>query len=274
MADKVKGQQGLVIPSTLNANARVAVRMGANSFARRAVRFAQGNNVTLSLTDDANAEEAILTVSATGGGGGGGTPASSVVSETSYGQQPAVGSSTDFARGDHSHGTPPAIPAASSVVSETSYGQSPAVGTSGSFARADHSHGTPAAIPAASSVVSETAAGLSPAVGTSSSFAREDHSHGTPAIPAHNALAGLQWTASGHTGSTTAVAAWNASSSTPVAVQATTDETMLVRRGGLLLWAAIPMAAVSFTSELAEVVEYVEVFASTASAYSFPGTIT
>ena len=45
----------------------------------------------------------------TGGGGGGGTPASSVVSETSYGQSPVVGVSTDFARADHTHGTPTAV---------------------------------------------------------------------------------------------------------------------------------------------------------------------
>ncbi len=41
-----------------------------------------------------------------GGGGGSGTPASSVVSETSYSQSPAVGTSTDYARADHTHGTP------------------------------------------------------------------------------------------------------------------------------------------------------------------------
>ena len=40
------------------------------------------------------------------GGGGGGTPATTVVSSTSFGQSPAVGTSTDYARGDHVHGTP------------------------------------------------------------------------------------------------------------------------------------------------------------------------
>lgn len=34
------------------------------------------------------------------------TPASTVVSETSYGQTPAVGTSSNFAREDHTHGTP------------------------------------------------------------------------------------------------------------------------------------------------------------------------
>lgn len=38
--------------------------------------------------------------------GGGGTPASTVVSETSFGQSSAVGTSTDYARADHTHGSP------------------------------------------------------------------------------------------------------------------------------------------------------------------------
>jgi len=42
-----------------------------------------------------------------GGGGGGGTPASTVVSSTTFGQASAVGTSTDYARADHVHGTPP-----------------------------------------------------------------------------------------------------------------------------------------------------------------------
>lgn len=37
---------------------------------------------------------------------GGGTPASTVVSETSFGQSTVVGTSTNYAREDHSHGTP------------------------------------------------------------------------------------------------------------------------------------------------------------------------
>lgn len=40
-------------------------------------------------------------------GGGSGTPASTVVSETAFGQASAVGTSTAYARADHTHGTPP-----------------------------------------------------------------------------------------------------------------------------------------------------------------------
>jgi hypothetical protein len=123
-------------------------------------------------------------------------------------------------------------------------------------------------------VVSETSYGQAAAVGTSTNYARADHSHGTPAVPAHAALSALGWASSGHTGSSTAVAAWTTSSSTPEALQATSDETMLARRGGILQWVAIPMAAVAFSSDAVEVVEDLGApFADTASAYSFPGTI-
>lgn len=50
-----------------------------------------------------------------GGGGGGGTPASSVVSQTSYSLSAAVGTSTDYARADHAHGTPAPVPGPSNA---------------------------------------------------------------------------------------------------------------------------------------------------------------
>lgn len=43
---------------------------------------------------------------ANGDSGGAGTPASTVTSETSYGVSSAVGTSTNYAREDHTHGTP------------------------------------------------------------------------------------------------------------------------------------------------------------------------
>jgi hypothetical protein len=84
-------------------------------------------------------------------------------------------------------------------------------------------------------VVSGTTPGLQPVVGTSTDYARGDHSHGTPTVPAHTALSALSWASAGHTGSSTAVAAWNGGGTAAV-VQATTDETMLVRRAGALQW--------------------------------------
>jgi hypothetical protein len=92
-------------------------------------------------------------------------------------------------------------------------------------------------------VVSETTPGLQPIVGTSTDYARGDHSHGSPSVPAHTALSALAWASAGHTGSATAVAAWGAAGGAAV-VQATTDETMLVRRAGSLQW--VPLVAGMF----------------------------
>jgi len=121
--------------------ARVPLTRNSTGQFARVAQLVAGTNVTIS--ESLTGEVLTVTVAASGGGGGG-TPASSVVSETSFGQSPVVGTSTDYARGDHSHGTP-TVPLASTVVTETAFGQSSAVGTSTSIARADHTHGTPAA---------------------------------------------------------------------------------------------------------------------------------
>jgi hypothetical protein len=92
----------------------------------------------------------------------------------------------------------------------------------------------------ATTVVTETSYGQTQAVGTATTYAREDHSHGTPALPAHNTLSNLAWINAGHTGVTNAVAAWNGGAAATV-VQATADETMLVRRAGVLQW--VPLVA-------------------------------
>jgi len=143
--------------------ARIPLYRDATS-AKVAATLKAGTNVTITDTEVGGVLE--VTIAASGGGGGGGTPATTVVSETSPGQSPVVGTSTDYARGDHSHGTPP--------------------------------------------------------------------------VPAHTALSSLAWTSAGHTGSSTAVAAWNGGGAAAV-VQATADETMLVRRAGTLQW--VPLIA-------------------------------
>ena len=98
-------------------------------------------------------------------------------------------------------------------------------------------------------VVSGTTPGLSPVVGVSTDYARGDHSHGSPSVPAHTALSALAWTAAGHTGSSTAVATWDAAGGAAV-VPATTDETMLVRRAGALQWVPLLVAATMLKAEL------------------------
>ena len=72
--------------------------------------LAAGQNVTLTKTTDPQTHQQVMTVAATGGGG---TPATSVTSETTYGISPAVGASTNYARQDHTHGSPTAPTAAS-----------------------------------------------------------------------------------------------------------------------------------------------------------------
>lgn len=54
-----------------------------------------------------------------GGGGGGASPATSVTDETAFGVAKAVGTSTNYARQDHTHGTPTA-PTAASVGADVS----------------------------------------------------------------------------------------------------------------------------------------------------------
>jgi len=211
--------------------ARVPLTRNSTGQFARVAQLVAGSNVTIS--ESLTGEVLTVTVAASGGGGGGGTPASSVVSETTFGLSPVVGTSTDYARGDHSHGTP-TVPLASSVVSETAFGQSSAVGTS-------------------------------------TNVARQDHTHGTPAVPAHSALSTLGWTSSGHTGSTTSVAAFNGGGAAQV-VQATADETMLVRRGGTLQWVAI-VAAVGFLNDPATYEDFIYDSISTQSAEVAPGVI-
>ena len=133
-------------------------------------------------------------------------------------------------------------------VASFSAGQGISLSTSGSISEPDEivlniaatggGGGTPS-----TTVVSGTTPGLSPVVGVSTNFARGDHSHGTPPVPAHTALSALAWASAGHTGSATAVAAWNGGGTATV-VQATADETMLVRRAGILQWVPVVAAAV------------------------------
>jgi hypothetical protein len=80
------------------------IQVGAQADASvRALSIVAGSGVTLTTATAGGV--ATTTIAATGGGGGG-TPASTVVSETSYGQSSVVGVGTDYARADHSHGSP------------------------------------------------------------------------------------------------------------------------------------------------------------------------
>jgi hypothetical protein len=73
--------------------------------------------------------------STTKGSAGGGTPATTVVSETTAGQAAVVGTSVNYAREDHTHGTPAAGAGSGSVVGtvEVSLGNGGKPVTNGSF---------------------------------------------------------------------------------------------------------------------------------------------
>jgi len=78
------------------------IQIGAQADASvRALKIVAGTNVT--LTTSTSGGVATTTIAASSGGG---TPATTVVSATSYGQSSVVGTGTDYARSDHSHGSP------------------------------------------------------------------------------------------------------------------------------------------------------------------------
>ena len=206
-----------------------------------AAKLKAGTNVTITDAEVGGVLE--VTIAATGGGGGGGAPTTA-----SY-----VTLGTDASL------TNERVLTAGSNVSIVDGGAGGTVTISATV---------PTVPSAASTVVSEQTAGLSPVVGTSTSYARADHTHGTPPVPAHTALSSLAWTAAGHTGSSTAVAAWNGGGAASV-VQATADETMLVRRGGVLQWIPLIVGVTFLAGDTGTDGVYVQ---STPAEY-FTGTV-
>ena len=192
--------------------ARIPLYRDASS-AKVAAKLKAGTNVTITDTEVGGVLE--VTIAASGGGGGGGAPTTAQY----------VTLATDATL------TNERVLTAGSNITITDGGAGSTVTISASV---------PTVPSAATSVVAETAYGQASVVGTSTSYARQDHTHGTPAIPAHTALSSLAWTTAGHTGTSTSVAAWNGGA-TAVVVQATADETMLVRRAGILQW--VPLVA-------------------------------
>ena len=106
-----------------------------------------------------------------------------VSQQTNYGDTSSSGTSNDYARADHTHGTPSL---------STNTPQSLAVGGSGSAgtgtlpSKDDHVH----ALPGFGSVSAQTTFGASSANGSASTIARSDHTHGTPVHDnaAHSAI--------------------------------------------------------------------------------------
>jgi hypothetical protein len=94
---------------------------------------------------------------------------------------------------------------ATTIVTETAYGQASAVGVALTYAREDHTHGTPAttALTPAASVTAMNSFALAAVVGTSVLYARQDHVHSTPATPVTSNVAGTGISVSGATGAVT-----------------------------------------------------------------------
>ena len=107
----------------------------------------------------------------------------SVTSQTTYGASSGSGSSTNYSRADHTHGTPSLT---NTTPTALAIGGAGAVGTGTAPAREDHAH----AMPSFGNVTSQTTFSAASANGTSTSVARADHTHGTPAHDntAHSAI--------------------------------------------------------------------------------------
>lgn len=104
----------------------------ARSLPPAVIQNAPGNASGKAIVSDSQGRA----VWGTPSGGSAGTPAVSVVSETAYGQSSAVGAATNYAREDHTHGTPAlgsATPAMNGAAS---------AGVSTAPARDDHVHPT------------------------------------------------------------------------------------------------------------------------------------
>ena len=106
-----------------------------------------------------------------------------VTSQTSYGDGSSNGTSTNYARADHTHGTPSLTATAPETLA---IGGTNTVGTATSPARADHVH----AVSSFGNVTGQTSFGSSSSNGSATSIARSDHTHGTPTHDnaAHSAI--------------------------------------------------------------------------------------
>lgn len=106
-----------------------------------------------------------------------------VTAQTTYGASSGNGSSTNFARADHTHGTPPLT---NTTPQALAIGGNGAVGTGSAPAREDHVH----EMPDFGNVTAQTSFGASSGNGSSADLARADHTHGTPTHDnaAHSAI--------------------------------------------------------------------------------------
>ena len=106
-----------------------------------------------------------------------------VTAQTSYGASSGNGSSTNFARADHTHGTPSL---SNEAPQSLAIGGTSSAGTGTAPSREDHTH----AMPSFGSVTAQTSFGASSGNGSATSVSHSDHTHGTPVHDnaAHSAI--------------------------------------------------------------------------------------
>lgn len=107
----------------------------------------------------------------------------SVTAQTTYGASSGNGSSNNYARADHTHGTPSL---SNETPTATSVAGSASAGTGTAPSREDHAH----AGPGFGNVTAQTSFGSSSTNGTSTNVSHSDHTHGTPVHDnaAHSAI--------------------------------------------------------------------------------------
>lgn len=97
----------------------------------------------------------------------------SVTAQTTYGASSGNGSSNNYSRADHTHGTPALT---NTTPQSLTVGGSASVGTGTAPAREDHVHG----MPSFGNVTAQQSFASASSNGSSTSISRADHTHGTP----------------------------------------------------------------------------------------------
>lgn len=215
-----------------------------------------------------------------GSGGGGGTPATTVVTEQSYGQSSAVGTSTDYARADHTHGTPPAgAPVGAQYVTlatdATLTGERVLAVTAGDLTSTDSGAGNNVTLGLATVGTVTPGAYTNANVTVDSKGRITAAANGTAPVTSHSALTALSlgWSASGHTGTSNSVACFGGAGASQT-VQATQEGSVLTYTGGILTFAIYAFTVAYLSDKSYETVTPPEVYAQAGEAAVLTGSIT
>jgi hypothetical protein len=159
-----------VIADSTTQKVEVA-KAGVLQGTRKQINLIEGSNVTITTSDNAGGNRVDVTVATTSGL----TPAATVTDETTYGVAKATGTSTNYAREDHTHGSPSLT--GSAPATTEGIGTAAAVGVATVPARADHVHPMAAAGAPVTSAVGDTQS-----TGAATTFAASDHRHAREAF--------------------------------------------------------------------------------------------